>query len=227
MSDQRRHRFAAILLDLDGTILETLPDLASALNRLLAAEGRRTCSTAEIRAMIGDGVPKLIERGFAATGEGVDTQELSRLVSLFLPDYNANATVETHPNPGALEFCRAEQTSGVKLAVVTNKPQAPSEIILGATGFAPLLGAIVGGDRAAAKKPDAAPIKLALDMLGVAPGDAVMIGDSKADVGAARAAGIPVAAYRHGYTSVPVDDLGADAVFDDFADLPDLLSRLN
>jgi phosphoglycolate phosphatase len=226
MSDQRRHRFAAILLDLDGTILETLPDLASALNRLLAAEGRRTCSTAEVRAMIGDGVPKLVERGFAATGQAVNAEGLSRLVARFLPDYNANATVETHPKPGALEFCRAERAAGVKLAVVTNKPQAPSEIILAATDFAELMSATVGGDRAAAKKPDAAPIELALELLGVAAGDAVMIGDSKADVGAARAAGIPVAAYRHGYTSIPVDDLGADAVFDDFGDLAAVLARL-
>lgn len=226
MSAQRRHRFAAILLDLDGTILETLPDLAAALNRLLVSQGRRTCSTADIRAMIGDGVPKLIERGFAATGEGVDAQELSRLAGLFLPDYNANATVETHPNPGALEFCRVEQAAGVRLAVVTNKPQAPSEIILAATGFADLLSATVGGDRASAKKPDAAPVTLALELLGVAPGNAVMVGDSKADVGAARAAGIPVAAYRHGYTSLPVDDLGADLVFDDFAHLPESLAGL-
>lgn len=222
----RRHAFRAILLDLDGTILETAPDLAAALNRLLAAEGRRQCSMEEVRAMIGDGVQMLIERGFAATGEPASEKAMPDLLERFLKDYNSNATVETRPNPGAREFCTEEDHAGVLLAVVTNKPQAPSEIILAESGFTPVLSAIVGGDRASAKKPDAAPILLALEKIGVAPADAVMIGDSPADVGAARAAGMPVAAYRHGYTRVPVDEIGADVVFDNFDDLAGILASL-
>lgn len=220
------HRFRAILIDLDGTLLETAPDLGDSLNRILRSVDRRALSEAEVRSMIGDGLAKLIERGFAATGGIPGQARYDELLAAFMSDYTANSTVRTHPNPNTIAFCTAEQARGVKLAVVTNKPMIPSKVILDANGFTPLLTALVGGDSASAKKPDPAPVRLALRQMDIPAEDAVMIGDSPADVGAARAAGIPVAAYRHGYTSVPVDDLGADLVFDDFADLGAALTKL-
>ena len=222
----RPHRFRAILIDLDGTLLETAPDLGDSLNRILRSVDRRALSEAEVRSMIGDGLAKLIERGFAATGGIPEQVRYDELLAAFMSDYTANSTVRTHPNPNTIAFCAAEQARGVKLAVVTNKPVLPSKVILDANGFTPLLTALVGGDSASTKKPDPAPVRLALRQMDIPAEDAVMIGDSPADVGAARAAGIPVAAYRHGYTSVPVDDLGADLVFDDFADLGAALTKL-
>ena len=222
----RPHRFRAILLDLDGTLLETAPDLGDSLNRILLSDNRRPLSETEVRSMIGDGLAKLIERGFAATGGIPDKARYDQLLATFMADYTTNSTVRTHPKPNAMEFCTTEQARGVKLAVVTNKPVIPSKVILDANGFTPLMTVLIGGDSAAAKKPDPAPILMAIKQLGINASDAVMVGDSPADVGAARAAGIPVAAYRHGYTSVPVDDLGADLVFDDFADLGPALATL-
>ncbi|MEQ8709944.1 MAG: HAD-IA family hydrolase [Rhodospirillales bacterium] len=222
----RPHRFKAILLDLDGTLLETAPDLGDSLNRILRSIDRRPLSEAEVRSMIGDGLAKLLERGLAATGGIPDQDKYDELLAAFMADYTANSTVRTRPNPNTIEFCTDQQARGVRLAVVTNKPVVPSKVILDANGFTPLLTALVGGDSASAKKPDPAPVRLALRQMEITTEDAVMIGDSPADVGAARAAGIPVAAYRHGYTSVPVDDLGADLVFDDFAGLNDALTKL-
>ena len=131
-----------LLLDLDGTLVHSVPDLAAALNRLLAARGLAGLSHAETAAMVGDGVARLVERAFAARGRVAD----SDTVAEFSADYGAHSAVETAPYPGVAEALRSLAGEGWRLAVCTNKPEQAARTLLAAVGLAPLFAAIGGGD---------------------------------------------------------------------------------
>ncbi len=215
-----------LLCDLDGTLVDSLPDLAAAVGALLEEEGRPGLAPEAVAAMVGDGVPKLIERALAATG-GVPTEaELAALVARYLPIYEARMTELTRPYPGAIETLRALKAAGWRLAVCTNKPEAPSRAIVAGLGFEGLFEAVSGGDSLPVKKPDPGHLLGLLDLLGAAPGAAVMLGDSRNDVLAARAAGLPAIAIAHGYGGTPARELGADRVIETFAELPAALEAL-
>lgn len=220
-------RFRAVVFDLDGTLVDSAPDLIAALNRLLAAEGRRKVDMAEGTVMIGDGVRVLVERGFAATGPAVSDDALDALAKRYLADYVANVCVETRVFPGAEAVLKAFAAAGIGMGICTNKPEAPARAILDGLGLSGFFAAVVGGDTVpGARKPDAKPMLATLRGLGVAPQDAVMVGDSTNDVKTARAAGMKVVVVGHGYTRVPAAELGADAVVDGFERLANALSRL-
>jgi phosphoglycolate phosphatase len=218
----RRH---ALVFDLDGTLVDSVPDLAAALNRLLATEGRRRLDLAEVKTMIGDGVSKLIERGLAATGP-VPAEALPALVSRFLADYEANALVTTRPFPGVPETLAALRSLGCALAVCTNKPYAATMAVLEGLRLAGLFEAVVAGDSLLVRKPDAKPLISALDRIGAGPEAGVMVGDNVNDVATARGAGVPVVLVAYGYSRQPVGGLGADAVIERFDDLPKVLDAL-
>lgn len=220
-------RFRAVVFDLDGTLVDSAPDLISALNRLLVAEGRRRVDMAEGTVMIGDGVRVLVERGFAATGSAVAGEALDALAKRYLTDYEANVCVETKAFPGAEAVLKALAADGVGMGVCTNKPEAPARAILDGLGLSEYFAAVVGGDTVpGARKPDARPMLATLEGLGVTAREAVMVGDSTNDVKTARAAGMNVVVVGHGYTRIPAAELSADAVIDGFAGLADTLSRL-
>ncbi len=216
---------AAILFDLDGTLVDSLPDLALAMNRFLAALGRRAVTLAELRAWVGDGVGVLIERALAATG-GPVAEPLPILVERYLGYYKGHTAVETRPYPGVVETLKALHRDGHALGVCTNKPVALSEELLEALGMRGLFSAVVGGDSLAHRKPHGGHIKGTLAAMGHHGGKALMVGDSPNDVAAAKAAGIPVVAVSFGYSQVAPDKLGADAVIGDFRDLPKVLAGL-
>lgn len=220
-------RFRAVVFDLDGTLVDSAPDLIAALNRLLVAEGRRRVDMAEGTVMIGDGVRTLVERGFAATGPAVAGEALDALAKRYLADYEANVCVETRVFPGAEAVLKTLFADGVGMGICTNKPEAPARAILSGLGLAGFFGVVIGGDTVpGARKPDARPMLATLRGLGVGANEAVMVGDSTNDVQTARAAGTKVVVVGHGYTRVPAAELGADAVVDGFAGLADTLSRL-
>ncbi len=215
-----------LICDLDGTLVDSLPDLAAAIGELLEAEGRPGLSHEAVAAMVGDGVPKLIERALAATGAVPPAAGLAALVARYMPIYEARLTTLTRPYPGAVETLKALKAAGWRLAVCTNKPEAPSRAILAGLGFDGLFEAVSGGDSLAVKKPDPGhPLGL-LAELGAAPGAAVMLGDSRNDVSAAQAAGLPAIAIAHGYGGTPARELGADRVIESFAELPAALEAL-
>ncbi len=219
-----------LLCDLDGTLVDSLPDLAAAVSELLAGEGRPDLAPEAVAAMVGDGVPKLIERALAATGGVPSEPALAALVARYLPIYEARMTDLTRPYPGAIETLRALKAAGWRLAVCTNKPAAPSRAIVAGLGFDGLFEAISGGDSLAVKKPDPGHLLGLLEGLGVAPGAApgvaVMLGDSANDILAAKAAGLPSIAIAHGYGGTPARELGADRVIESFAELPAALAAL-
>jgi phosphoglycolate phosphatase len=216
----------AVLFDLDGTLADSLPDIAASLNALMRERGWPPFGTEDVRLMVGGGVPKLIERALRALGEPAETDNIAALAKRFLAIYAPRAARLTKLFPGAQTLLRGLQDQGVALGVVTNKPEAVSRSMLEALGVAGMVGAVVGGDTLPVKKPDARPMLAALDTLGCAPEAAVMIGDSAVDAEAARAAGMALILVTFGYTRKPVDELGADAVVDSFAEVPKVLDAL-
>src|SRR5262245_3603986 len=199
-----------LIFDLDGTLVDSAPDLHRSLNAVLAERGRAPVSLGDIRAMVGDGAARLVERGFADTGEPVQPAELPGLVQRFLLHYSSGYHALTHAFPGVVETLAVLRGRGCRLGICTNKPYAPTMEILETLGLNRYFGAVTGGDSLPVRKPDPGHLLGTLDLLGAAAGQAVMIGDSANDVDVARAAGVPAIVVRYGYTRTPVEELGAD-----------------
>lgn len=209
----------ALVFDLDGTLVDSAPDLHRSLNAVLAESGRRTVALDDIRAMVGDGAAKLVERGFADSGVPVDPAVLPRLVDNFLLHYAAGRHALTSPFPGVISTLEMFRDRGMRLAVCTNKPYAPTMEILDSLGLSELFDAIVGGDSLPVRKPEPGHLLGTIALMGSAVHEAVMIGDSHNDIAVARAAGVPVIVVSYGYSQVPVQELCADAIVDDFEDM--------
>ena len=213
----------AIVWDLDGTLVDSAPDLATALNTVLDMRGFFTLSLGEVRKMIGNGVPKLVERGFNAVGVRPDAAQLDELVALFVPQYKACATDNTLPYPGVIEALQEIHSMNIPMGVCTNKPEAFTRQILEGLGLAGFFSSVVGGDSTSARKPDPEPVLACLRGLVSEPATSLMIGDSVHDVHAAHAAGVIIGVVPWGYRSTPVEDLGADFVLRDLAVLPGMI----
>lgn len=209
-----------IVWDLDGTLVESAPDLANALNIVLNEAGQPGHAVSKVRTMIGGGVPKLIERGFRFAGAPIDEATRDSLVPRFMEIYSACATDNTHLIPHAREVLEHYYHAGVKQGLCTNKPYSVTRQILGALDIHGYFRSIIGGDSTPVKKPHPLPLLTCLEELETRPEDAVMIGDSGADVGAARAAGVPIILVPDGYTGAPAVSLGADYVVGSLADIP-------
>lgn len=203
-----------------------MPDLAAALNRTLAEEGFPPQPAEAVLRMVGHGVARLVERGFAAAGASPDPAALPRRVERFIAFYGADLATRTRAYPGVPEALDRLAAAGWRLGVCTNKPTALAAGLLDALGLSQRFGAVVGGDATPERKPHPAPLFLALDRLGVPVAAAVFIGDSETDILTARAAGVPVVAVRGGYTALPAEALCADAVVDDLSNLPPVLESL-
>jgi phosphoglycolate phosphatase len=217
---------AAVVFDLDGTLVETAADLQAHVNAVLGELGRPELELADVRLLVGDGAGTLLRRGLEASGgvpEGVD---LDLLYRRFLERYTADPARRSTVHEGVIGVLERLQAQGLRLGVCTNKPQAPSERLLAALGLDRFFQAIVGGDAVPAKKPDAGHLSAVLERLGVTPARAVMVGDSNHDVVAARALGVPCILVSFGYTPVPARALGADRVIDRFAEPPAALASL-
>jgi phosphoglycolate phosphatase len=214
-------RPAAIVWDLDGTLVESAPDLATALNALLNEQGQYGHPVANVRPMIGGGVAKLIERGFRAAGESLDSEACEAMVPRFMELYTACATDSTHLVPHAREVLLHFYHAGVSQALCTNKPLGVTQLILDALDISGFFSSVVGGDTTPHKKPHPQPLQTCLSELGVQPEEALMVGDSGADVGAAQAAGVTVILVPDGYTGVAAASLGADHVIKNLAEIPE------
>ncbi len=221
-----RQRFDGLVFDLDGTLVETAPDLAAALNHTLTGAGLPAVPLPEVRHMIGDGARSLLERGLAGTGRSVGEAEMTRWFEQLLGHYSDHIADQSLPFPGVPEALEGFRAEGAKLAVCTNKPLRLSQKLLALLGLDAHFDAVLGGDSLAVRKPNPEHLLETLRQLAVTPARGVMIGDSANDVAAARNAGLPVVLVSYGYTPVPAADLGADAVIDHFDELPGALARL-
>jgi phosphoglycolate phosphatase len=211
----------AILFDLDGTLVDSAPDLAAAANVLLAEHGRPALSLAQVTGMVGDGAAKLVERALAASGVGGTPLRVA--LDRFLALYEADPTRLTRPYEGVPAVLEELTAAGWRLGVCTNKPERASRAVLAGLGLDRYFAAVVGGDSGPTRKPDPGPLLMALAQLGSAPGSAAMIGDHGNDVAAARAAGMPVVFARYGYGPTTPAGAAPDAVIDCLAELPPAL----
>ncbi|KPV41489.1 hypothetical protein AN478_02665 [Thiohalorhabdus denitrificans] len=213
----------AVLFDLDGTILETAGDLATATNRTLADFHREAVEEGQVRAWIGDGVRALVRYALEATG-GCDEALLDQAHERFMVHYGKCFADRSHPFPGVVETMDRLREAGLPLAVVTNKAAAFTEPLLEASGLASRLDVVISGDSVDKKKPDPAPVNAALERLGVTAEEAVLVGDSRNDVESALAAGCRVICVTYGYNrGEDVTTLGAQRLVDEFGTILELI----
>jgi phosphoglycolate phosphatase len=211
MSGERLN-IRAVLLDLDGTLVDTARDLAAAANRMLSEIARSPLGEGEIRDFIGKGVVNLVHRCLEATGGGSE-EERRHALAVFERHYLAGIADRSRPYPGVVEGLVVLRNAGIGLGCVTNKAGRFTEPLLEATGLRPYFGVVVSGDTVERKKPHADPLLYATKRLGTMPAETLMIGDSMSDVQSARAAGCPVVVVPYGYREgLTLEDLGADAV---------------
>jgi phosphoglycolate phosphatase len=217
---------ATIVFDLDGTLVDTAPDLMGTLNVLLEREGIATLPLETARSIIGQGAKALLARGFAAAGRPLEEPRLSRLFDDFITHYLAHIADLSRPFDGAVAALDDLAAAGARLAVCTNKRTDLSVALLRALGLEGRFAAIVGADAAPAPKPDPRHLTTAIRRAGGRIDCAVMVGDSASDARAARNAGTPLVLVSFGYTDIPARDLQPDVLIDHFADLPAACLRL-
>jgi len=217
---------AVIVFDLDGTLVDTAPDLVGALNQLLHEQKLPALSLAAARVMVGRGARVLIEQGFAAAGEPLDAERMPALFDRFIAIYRGRIARESRPFEGVLEALDVLDAAGAKLVVCTNKLTDLSLALLDALEMTSRFAAVIGADSAPAPKPDPRHLQTAIAAVGGRDDRALMVGDSASDVGAARAAKVPSIVVSFGYTEIPAANLGADHLIDHFAELPPLAARL-
>jgi phosphoglycolate phosphatase len=215
------HVVPTLLLDLDGTLVDTVPDLSAALNRLMASRGLPPFTDAQTARMVGDGVAKLVERGFAAHGRVPDPAA----VAAFSADYAGCAAVASRLYPDVATTLAALAGEGWRLAVCTNKPEGAARSLLAAMGLTPLLAAVGGGDSFPVRKPDPEHLLATLRAAGGETAHAVMAGDHANDVAAARGAGVPCIFAAWGYGTQAMAT-GATAVARDMPEMGAIARRL-
>jgi phosphoglycolate phosphatase len=215
--------FPVVAFDLDGTLVDTAPDLTSALNHTLGVLGREPVSREDVRHMVGHGVRALLQKGLAATGE-MRPELVDEGFPIYVEYYRQHIADDSYPFPGVERALDELAGHGVKLAVCTNKVESLARDLMNALGWSDRFAAITGGDTLPVRKPDPAPLFEAIARAG--GGRAAYVGDSITDTDTARAAGIPCVAVTFGFSDRPAEQLGADILIDHFDELLPALRRL-
>lgn len=207
---------ATLVFDLDGTLVDTAPDLLRTLNHVLTGIDCPPVSLDDIRPMIGFGARRMLKSGLAASGRPVDDAEMDRLLAVFLDHYGANVAVESRPYPGAVDFLERAAAGDIRLALCTNKYENLSRELLKELDLARFFHAVAGRDTLPVCKPDPGHLRGAVAMAGGDMARAVMIGDSGTDIATAKAAGAPVIAVSFGYSEQPLEPLEPDRIIDHY-----------
>lgn len=216
----------AVIFDLDGTLVDTAPDLMRATNHVLELRGRRPIALDEVRVFVGHGARALLTRGLTATGglpEGYDVEPDYRA---FVDFYSRNIAGGSVVFPGLLPLLDRLQAADIAMGVCTNKLEGLSVQLLEALGMRHYFGAVVGPDTIGIAKPDAAPFRETLARLGLPKACAIMVGDSETDILTARNAGVPVIAVPFGYTPRPVAEYEPDHVIGHYDEAWEVIDRL-
>jgi phosphoglycolate phosphatase len=218
--------FRTIVFDLDGTLVDTAPDLIESLNAVFAREGLPPVPYEIARNMIGGGARMMIARGAEAEGQVFSPAKLEQLFADFIAHYSEHIAKRSQPFPGLIDALDALSASGWRFAVCTNKLERLSVKLLKELGLAERFAAVCGQDTFGVQKPDPEVLRRTIAAAGGKPQSAIMIGDSLTDIRTARAAGVPVIAVDFGYTDTPVTELGPDRVISCFAQLPATIAGL-
>jgi phosphoglycolate phosphatase len=216
----------AVVFDLDGTLIDSAGDIADVLNDCLAEEAIAPFDEPAVITMIGGGAKLLVERALVKLGRRDDEILLDRLFGNFATRYEALGAGRSKPFPGAVDVLAHLKDRGIGLGLCTNKPADITARVLDQLDLTRWFGAVIGETPHLARKPDAAMLLATLAKLGVGAPHAVMIGDSAADIGTAKAAGVKSIAVTFGYTTIPPRELGADAVIEHLSEVPAALDRL-
>ena len=216
----------AVIFDLDGTLVDTAPDLMRATNHVLQAMGRRAISMAEVRSFVGHGARALLTRGLAATGGLPENYDVEPDYRRFVDFYSRNIAEGSVPFPGVIRLLERLKEEGFGLGVCTNKLEGLSVQLLDALGMSRFFGSIVGPDTLGIAKPDPRPFREAVNRLGLIAPRAIMVGDSETDILTARNAGVPVIGVPFGYTPRPVEEFGPDRMISHFDEAHEAIQDL-
>lgn len=215
-----------IAFDLDGTLVDSAPDLIGTLNRMLVEEGLPPVPMESASSLIGSGARALLVHGFEAAGAPVERAKSDELFERFLVDYAAHIADGSQPFEGVVETLERLSERGAILVVATNKRSDLSELLLGKLDLTRHFAAIVGPDRVSARKPSGAHLKEAVAIAGGDPERAIMVGDAAPDADAAKDAGMPCILTTFGFTPTPVEDLGGDVLIDAFEDVEEAIDGI-
>lgn len=214
---------SAVIFDLDGTLVDSAPDLASAANVLLGEKGLAALPLQTIAGFIGNGIPKLVERALLAHDIQFNENEFDQHVARFMEIYGADPAGHGRLYPG-VETALETLIQSHEVGICTNKAAAMTEKVVRAYGLDRWITHVISGDSLPVKKPDPAPLFALADQMGAPRDSVIYVGDSETDAETARRAQVPFFLYRHGYRKTPVSELPHKAVFDHFDALPDLLA---
>ena len=210
---------ATIAFDLDGTLVDTAPDLIGTLNHILIEEGLPPLPFEAARPFIGHGARRLLEKGLHAQGQALEEKRLDGLLVRFIDHYSQHSSDLSRPFPGVVEALTSLKVAGARLSVCTNKLTGLSVPILDSLGLSPFFDSVIGADLAPAPKPDPRHLIKAVETAGGQIDRAIMVGDASTDAGAARAAGAHLILVSFGYTEIPAADLKPDRLLDHYDQL--------
>ena len=214
-----------IVFDLDGTLVDSVPDLAGSLDALMAEKGLAPIGVEQTRTLIGHGIPNLVRRGLAERGVAWEATAGAADVKRFTEIYGARVSLETRPYPGVESVLTALQAQGWRMGVCTNKMERLARAIVDDLGLARFFAVVAGPDTFKVGKPD--PRHLTETARAAGGGEPVIfVGDSEVDIATGKAAGVPVIAMTYGYTKTPLDELGADRLIGSFAELPEAIASV-
>lgn len=215
-----------VVFDLDGTLVDTAPDLLNATNHVLERVGRTQISIEQIRSIIGSGAKAMMREGFKLTGEAAPEEQIDALWEPFIAHYEANITAESALFPGCLDVLSELKSRGATLAVCTNKLKHLADQVLGELNVENLFAACFGADSVPERKPNGDHILLTIDAACGNPDKSIMIGDSQTDEKAARNAGLPFIFVPFGYGPGTPDTVHAAAVVEDYSKMVSTIEQL-
>jgi phosphoglycolate phosphatase len=215
-----------VVFDLDGTLVDTAPDLINALNYILVREGMPPVPLHSARTMIGAGARRLLERGLELDGRAIELEDINRLTADFIDHYAAHIADASRPFEGLEAALDDLAARGCRFAVCTNKLEWLSKLLLDRLGLSARFSAICGADTFGISKPDPAILRQTVARAGGELSSTVMVGDAGPDIGVARRAGVPVIGVTFGYTEVPIADLKPDLLIHHMKELPAAVANL-
>lgn len=212
-------KFKLVVFDLDGTLVDSVHDVANAVNRVLASEGLAAIEESSRRQLLGEGARLRMKRAYEMRGRSLSEAELDARTSLFNRFYSEALVMHTRPYPGAVEVLNLLHERGLRIVVCTNKDERSARQVLAQLKLLPPVEDVAGSDTFGVQKPDRRHLTKLIERLGGQVSTTLMVGDSRHDVETARAAGVSVAVVNWGYTSVPPAQLGGDYLIERFSDL--------
>ena len=226
MNNFNTNPFEVLIFDLDGTLIDSAPDVCASMNRVLTDMGRRELTLEETKDMVGWGGRVLAEKALAKTGDAGTEDDVERALEGFLVTYAQHPADHSIVFPGVIEVLDTFKAAGVRMGLCTNKPTATTPPVLEAMGLSKYFDVVSCGDAVPHKKPDGRHVSLVVEQMGATIKTAAMVGDSESDITAASNAGVRSVAVTFGYAHVPCIELGADALIDHFQDLPQALVNI-